>query len=65
MYEVIHKIDDFDFLIEIVKTNKKGTKFTVTYGKQFFKDLTYEKAAHQYGEAVMHALGLKGKLDPK
>jgi hypothetical protein len=38
-------------------------KFTVTYGSETTRVLTYVEAAKEYGLCVMHALACEGKLD--
>lgn len=37
--------------------------FTVTYGKQKTINLTYEKAAAELGECIMHAVACNHGLD--
>jgi hypothetical protein len=37
--------------------------FTVTYGQQTKKRLSYAQAALEYGACIMHALACEGKLD--
>lgn len=37
--------------------------FTVTYGKQVKSGLTYNDAACELGDCIMHALACNGKLD--
>ena len=55
------------YSISIKQTNRKifrGTKdrFTVTYGKQVSKKLSYNEAAQELGACIMHALCCEGKL---
>ncbi len=38
-------------------------KFTVTYGKQVTKGLTYAQAACDLGECIMHSLVCENRLD--
>lgn len=37
--------------------------FTVTYGKQVERRLTYAKAAEKLGQALMHAMSCAGDVD--
>ena len=37
--------------------------FTVTYGKEAKRRLSYVAAAHELGECIFHALATQGKLD--
>ena len=37
--------------------------FSVTYGVQCDRDLSYAAAALKLGEAIMHALACEGRLD--
>lgn len=54
-------LDTLAFPIKVEQDSKR--KFTVTYGKQIKKNLTYTEAAHEFGECVFHALACDGKLD--
>ena len=38
-------------------------RFAVRYGKQFSERLTYERAAAEFGQCVMHAAACNGHLD--
>jgi hypothetical protein len=38
-------------------------RFTVVYGQQVRKNLSYDKAALKLGAAIMHALACNGELD--
>ena len=38
-------------------------RFTVIYGKQIDRGLTYTGAAAKLGQAIMHALACEGRLD--
>ncbi len=42
------------FTIALQQTSKNF--FTVVYGKQVFKKMSYVKASHELGECIMHAL---------
>lgn len=39
--------------------------FTVIYGKQIRRDLTYSAAAEEYGLCLMHALACQGKMQTR
>lgn len=56
-----HEIGDLAFPIRLEQTGVD--RFTVTYGKQVKRGLTYNDAALEYGAAIMHALACDGKLD--
>lgn len=49
------------FTIRLIQTGID--RFTVQYGLQVKKRLTYEEAADELGECLMHALACEGKLD--
>jgi hypothetical protein len=42
---------------------KSGKRFTVTYGKQVTRGLTYKQAADELGSSIMHALACNGMVD--
>ena len=46
----------------ILKQNKRLT-FTVHYGANRYKNLSYAEAAHRFGECVFHALSCEGKIN--
>ena len=54
-------IQDLAYPISLIKKSKN--KFSVIYGQQEDHNLTYPEAACKLGEAIMHALQCKGKLD--
>jgi hypothetical protein len=56
-----HEITDLAFPIKLEQTGVD--RFTVTYGKQVKKGLTYGAAAAEYGSCIMHALACEGRLD--
>ena len=56
-YEISH------LAFPIALTQQGKDKFTVIYGKQIKKDLTYARAATELGAAIMHALACDGRLD--
>lgn len=39
-------------------------RFTVTYGEQVDRNLSYPDAAMNLGASIMHAVTLEGKLEP-
>jgi hypothetical protein len=46
----------------IVKQAANG-EFSVKYGKQVRKNLSYEQAAKEFGECYFHALACQGNLN--
>ena len=42
---------------------QNGKRFTVQYGDQVKKDLTYAEAGEEYGSCIMHALTCDGLID--
>lgn len=59
--KICHTIEGLAFPISLIQTGKD--RFTVVYGKQTKKRLSYAQAAEEYGAAIMHALACDGKLD--
>jgi hypothetical protein len=58
---ICHETPGLAFPIQLLQAGPDD--FTVIYGKQVRTHLTYARAAHEYGEAIMHALACDGKLD--
>jgi hypothetical protein len=48
---------------KITLKQKRDGSFTVTYGKQVFKGLGYQKASQELGGCIMHALACESLLD--
>ena len=47
-----------------IRLEQQGVdRFTVVYGLQVKKDLTYADAASELGACIMHALACEGRLD--
>jgi hypothetical protein len=46
-----------------LEQNKRTRKFTVTYGVQVERNLSYDQACAELGYAIMHAAARDGKLD--
>lgn len=47
-----------------IKLSQRGRdNFTVTYGLQVDKNLSYGDAAAKLGQAIMHAAAFEGRLD--
>jgi len=60
----IHLFDNGPGAASGVKVEQTGIdRFTVTYGLQVRKGLSYCDAAREFGECVFHALACDGKLD--
>jgi hypothetical protein len=49
------------FPVRLYQTGRNS--FTVEYGKQEHKGLSYGRAAHELGECLMHAMACEGRLD--
>lgn len=50
--------------VEAVTLQQRAhNRFTVRYGKQVRSNLTYEAAAAEFGECVMHQAACEGLLD--
>lgn len=47
----------------IVLSQQGVDSFTVQYGKQFDRNLSYGEAAKKFGECLMHSLSCEGKID--
>ena len=48
----------------VLKQSESGKKlFTVTYGLQITKDLSYSEACTELGQCILHALACESKLD--
>lgn len=61
MKKKIYEITDIEYPIILYKTGED--KYTVQYGAQIDKDLSYTEAAENIGFAIFHALQCEGKLD--
>lgn len=57
------KIAGFDIKLTRSEARPRGSNYAVSYGKQFNCHLTYEEAAKELGECILHALACEGKLD--
>lgn len=55
------KLNDLAFPIVLKQVGPDN--FTVVYGKQVEKGLTYTRAASELGNAIMHALACDDRLD--
>ena len=53
--------NDISFGVRLEQTGKDS--FTVIYGKQVKRHLSYSDAAHEFGLCLFHALACDGKLD--
>jgi hypothetical protein len=59
--KTIYTTSNFDFQIEVKQS--KNSRFTVIYGQQIKRGLSYEEAAKELGECIFHALACQGKLE--
>jgi len=51
------------FPIKLEQSRKKGKLFTVTYGAQINRDLSYSEGCEKLGQVIFHALSLDSKVD--
>lgn len=56
-------IQHTDLAFPISLSQQGPDNFTVVYGKQIRRNLSYAQAAVEYGACVMHALACMGRLD--
>jgi hypothetical protein len=59
--KLVHVVIDLDENVRLFRTGKD--RFTVEYGEQVTKGLTYSEAALEYGLCIMHSAACVGKLD--
>lgn len=59
--KLIHEITGMEYPIKLFMTTRG--EFRVDYGKQVTRGLTYDEAARNYGEAILHAVTLEGLTD--
>jgi hypothetical protein len=52
--------NDLPYPLALIQNGRN--RFTVRYGLQIKRGLTYSEAAKEYGACLMHALALQGKL---
>ena len=58
--QTTHEFVDGDY--NVLLEQRASGLFRVTYGAEIHDNLTYEKAAEQYGYFVFHSLAYAGKL---
>ncbi len=56
----VYRIDDLAFPIVIEQAETKGLLFTVRYGSQVKRGLTYAEACTEIGASMLHALCCDG-----
>ena len=61
MNQVCFELTGGAFPIRLTQTGMRS--FTVQYGKQIERGLSYSTAAAKLGQAIMHAAACDGKLD--
>ena len=59
--KTVHIFIDGDYPVELRQA--ASGRFTVAYGKQIARNLSYAEAASEYGQCVMHSLRCAGLLD--
>lgn len=57
----IYAIKDIDFPLQLLQ--QKRNRFTVIYGLQIKKDLSYTEAAREFGYCLLHNLACAGRLE--
>jgi hypothetical protein len=55
------ELTDLAFPISVIQTGKDS--FTVQYGKQVKRGLSYAEAAKELGQSIFHALACDGKIE--
>lgn len=60
-YNTCLELNDLEFPIKLEQSTDGS--FRVIYGKEVTANLTYVKAAHEFGLCVFHALACASKLD--
>lgn len=59
--KICAKFNDLAFPVTLSQSARK--LFTVEYGAQIKRGLTYSEAAHELGACLMHAMACNGDLD--
>jgi len=59
--KICAKFDNLAYPVTLLQNSRKS--FTVEYGAQVTKDLTYSEAAAELGACLMHAMACAGTLD--
>ena len=59
--KIVYSVEIAGYQLLLVNAYKHG--FYVVYGVQIKSGLSLLEAAHEFGECMIHALALDGKLD--
>jgi hypothetical protein len=59
--KTVYSVEIAGYTIKLRK--RSANSFTVVYGKQVKRLLTYADAAKELGQCIMHALACEGRLD--
>lgn len=57
----VYKVEGGAFSLKVEQTGKD--RFTVTYGLQVRRGLTYTQAACEFGYCLFHLMACEGRLD--
>lgn len=57
----VYRVEGRVYPLKVEQTGKD--RFTVIYGLQVRRGLTYTQAAHEFGECLFHLLACEGHLD--
>ena len=57
----VYRVNNAAFLLKVEQTGKD--RFTVTYGLQIKRSLTYREAACEFGFCLFHLMACEGRLD--
>ena len=58
--KTVHVVTDLDHQVQLLQVGKDN--FTVVYGLQVKRQLSYKEAALEYGACIMHSATCAGKL---
>ena len=59
--KVVYEVTDLDCHVRLIKVARDN--FTVVYGTEHKTNLSYVKAAYEFGAAVLHSAQCAGRLD--
>lgn len=57
------RLESLAWPVTLTQSGAGGKLFTVTYGAQVERGLTYSEACKSFGKCVFHALACEGLLD--
>ena len=59
----VFETNEFAFRIKVEQHGGRKALFKITYGVQVSDNLTYSRAASEFGSCMFHALACDGKLN--